>query len=493
MCTRPKYIIVNPSVGDRLRGLTSSYQIPIPCGKCAECLCARQNSFMIRAYREAAKYGNIYHLTLTYDEDHLPLAQSVRWVDTDTGELSKYPVAVDVIRKDWKCTSELHFPRFHKKYGYRLKKDRVVRRFEMLADSPLREQVLSQEEMKMRGEPRMASVLYQPVNEKGLEYHYFETPSYDAKDVIGLIKYCKLQFARQGRAVENLRYLISPEYGERNTRRPHYHCLLINCPYDFAKYLWTTWRFGVIKSFKNGNIRKHFGYGVRATLQSIAMSSKKYKGNGYKNIAAYVSKYTCKGWLDNPAAIGRFTVPMRVHSSIGFGSDLSDTERDWYLALDQYMYDPSDTSKLSKKTLDEIVNTIVRRLTYHIPGCNDSDGKPLPYKLPDSLRKRIFDYKLCKSRQDFSRYLRQHLPIGQDFPVSGKSCYNAIYYAVSDFLRNKLLQEREAKFADFVSHFPSENLSAAVAAFELREQVGLQQREENHRENLLRYIRSTKY
>lgn len=123
MCTNPRYISVAPSPVDYLRGNATKHQIPIPCGKCFECLAARQNSFMIRAYREAQKYGSMFHLTLTYDEKHLPVAESVWRTDTETGLMTQVDSPFVEFAK-MTVINERHYPRYSK----RVRKDGTCRR-----------------------------------------------------------------------------------------------------------------------------------------------------------------------------------------------------------------------------------------------------------------------------------------------------------------------------------------------------------------------------
>lgn len=44
----------------------------LPCGKCPECLKKRQSGYMCRCIEEAKKRGNIWFITLTYSDEHLP-------------------------------------------------------------------------------------------------------------------------------------------------------------------------------------------------------------------------------------------------------------------------------------------------------------------------------------------------------------------------------------------------------------------------------------
>ena len=60
--------------------------VPVPCGKCIECLKARQNALVSRALEESQKRGSFVFLTLTYSDEYLPIAQSLWRASKDTGE-----------------------------------------------------------------------------------------------------------------------------------------------------------------------------------------------------------------------------------------------------------------------------------------------------------------------------------------------------------------------------------------------------------------------
>lgn len=487
MCTRPNWIVVQPTVLDRLHGYSYKTKIPVPCGKCCECLAQRQNNFMIRTYREAMKYGKMYHLTLTYDEAHLPVAKSLFYTDKDTGLMvQKY--AGEAYHKSLQVTRVTKVRRFHKRTQRELSPVFPVYREQLPLNSPCREEILADiGYSRARFVPRCPSFA---LAHDGVlaEYTYVESPSYDPKDVQELIKRCKLWFERDyGRIIYNLRYIISPEYGERCTRRPHYHCILINCPEDFAKFLQETWKNGYFKHFKNGNTNKYFGYGDRVTLQKVWLHHERYSGNGFKNVASYLSKYTCKGFLDNPAALSGFTQKMRVMTSLNFGSQPTLVEINHWLALDKFEYNPEDISNLPKAQLKDIVSTIVDRLKYTFP--ENVDAKQFPYRIPSVLRAKLFGARLCRSRQDLPKWLSRRIPIGETFPPSGKIIYNAIYYAVQDFIRNRTIQTLQKEFADFVANARSKNLPETVAAFEQYKRSLLKDREEAKRQNLLKYLK----
>ena len=444
---------------------------------------------MIRTYREAMKYGNMWHLTLTYDDFHLPMSQVVFSVDRDSGLMSPVvpPASVEKVATITKVTE---VRRFHKRSGKPLASVFPTLTEMLPAFSAGRASILADLDSPKRRAPRVFSEDLPSFgyDRSDLAYHYVESPSYDPKDVQDLFKYCKLWYSRDfGEVIDNLRYIVSPEYGERSTRRPHYHCILINCPEHFARFLADVWCHGYWKHFKNGNSRKYFGYGEKITLQKVWLHNSRYSGNGFKNVASYLSKYTCKGFMDNPAALSGYTQTMRVMTSKNFGSQLSEDERRHFLALDVFDYNPDNISRLPKKKLSEIVDLIISRLTYKFPV--DVDKEQFPYKLPSCIRRRIFGFRLCKSRQDLPKYLAARIPPGEAFPPSGKTVYNSIYYAVSDVVRDRLLQKMQRQFEDFVAQSSSKDLPSAVAAFQVYLQSSLKEREETHKQNLLKYLK----
>lgn len=56
----------------------------IPCGQCFECKTLKAKEWSFRCMKEASKYDNNIMLTLTYDDEHLPLSKIP---DKETGEL----------------------------------------------------------------------------------------------------------------------------------------------------------------------------------------------------------------------------------------------------------------------------------------------------------------------------------------------------------------------------------------------------------------------
>ena len=90
MCTNPISLRRPATFGERLRGISSESVVPIPCGKCAECMKKKQNSIKFRVYNEAKKRGTLDFLTLTYSNDTLPFSESLWSVERASGDMTLY-------------------------------------------------------------------------------------------------------------------------------------------------------------------------------------------------------------------------------------------------------------------------------------------------------------------------------------------------------------------------------------------------------------------
>lgn len=93
MCLTP-FNISNPNYRASLRNPvmqfkdTESFRIDIPCGRCSECIAVRQSEIVQRCEVEA-KYKHLFFCTLTYDNEHLPLYETIN----NDGVQFSYPYA----------------------------------------------------------------------------------------------------------------------------------------------------------------------------------------------------------------------------------------------------------------------------------------------------------------------------------------------------------------------------------------------------------------
>ena len=87
MCLSPVLVhyVPNPHNSFETARFKSEVSRYVPCGHCEECLSKRKNSMAVRIYNMARKYGEVYFLTLTYNNDSLPLALTYCVLNEETG------------------------------------------------------------------------------------------------------------------------------------------------------------------------------------------------------------------------------------------------------------------------------------------------------------------------------------------------------------------------------------------------------------------------
>ena len=63
--------------GRQIRHLMAEARIELPCGKCASCQIQKRKDMSVRLAHEASQFENCCFITLTYDDDNLPLVLDV--------------------------------------------------------------------------------------------------------------------------------------------------------------------------------------------------------------------------------------------------------------------------------------------------------------------------------------------------------------------------------------------------------------------------------
>lgn len=63
------------------KGHPSVRSLLLPCGRCARCRLERSRQWAVRCMHEAKLYDDNCFITLTYDDSHLPVDRSLRYVD----------------------------------------------------------------------------------------------------------------------------------------------------------------------------------------------------------------------------------------------------------------------------------------------------------------------------------------------------------------------------------------------------------------------------
>lgn len=322
---------------DNLRPILSDALV-VPCGKCLACLKNKQSSMVVRCLREAEKRGSFAFMTLTYDDDHLPIAESMWRVNLRTGDEEQVE------------GMELMSTGFHPEEAY-------LRLF--------------------RGDPGSSVPRYRTfVHCRLAEYEWQVrvTPSVCRSDVRQWLKQARIQYQRDyGEKLPDFSYVAISEYGSR-TCRPHYHLAFFGLKPFHLRYLLNAWKFGKVKQFR------------------MVACINKDKSSGFVKASKYIGKYMSKGEFECKSVAECNAQKPRVCQSRHFGTSDLEPIRRQVLCFDMVGdYDPdtlrrSDGSELSRAQLDSLCIEIPKRLVYRV-----DERTVLP--LPRIIREKIF--KVC--------------------------------------------------------------------------------------------------
>lgn len=375
----------------------------VPCGKCINCLRNKQSSMVVRIKREAEKRGTLTFLTLTYDDDHLPLAQSLWSVDKRTGEF-KMETPAEII-------SSGRFPQ-----PFRLNQIRRI------GSGPV---------------PRYLDVPIPEFSFADPDKEFFAriTPSVCREDVRLWIKRCRVAYKRAFDKALSFSYVSVAEYGPR-TCRPHYHLAIMGLQKDTVDWLAKQWNYGFTKC---------------DFIPRVSGSSDPWSG-----VAFYIGKYMSKGKFECPSVLNHSAEKPRVCQSLGLGIGDFDALRPYVCAFDLFgRYDLDlltleNGKRLTEGQLRVLCEEIPKRLVYRL-----NEKVVLP--LPRLIRNRIFFHhgqlsssEICdKSKDSFKK------------PVK-----TSIWYLVTLALRDKYAALRQQEFIEFCTSHPERTMSENCAAFE---------------------------
>lgn len=313
-------------------------EIVVPCGKCLACLKNRQSSMVVRCKREAQQMGSFAFMTLTYDDDHLPLAQSLWRVSRESGEMELFQ------------KPELISTGIHPHIVY-------CSLFKTIVPGVL---------------PRYHEV---ELNFPDPDFSYVVriTPSVCRSDVRNWLKMSRIQYERDtGSKLPDFSYVAISEYGPR-TCRPHYHLAFFGLQRKHLDYLLNRWTYGKVKQ-------------VRMVSQVNADGS-----NGFLKASKYIGKYMSKGKFECDSVKECAAERPRVCQSLRFGTKELEPVRRQVLCFDMFgKYDPETLltesgQPLTRLQVDALVDEIPRRLVYRV------DEKTL-LPLPRVIRDKIFKY-----------------------------------------------------------------------------------------------------
>lgn len=257
MCTNPIQRTIT------YKGNFSRKTIVVPCGKCAECRAKLQSEFAALSCLEARSAGSIGFITLTYNNDSVPVQNSYyrefSSIDSDGKTVSCSEVIFDGFTRGFDASGKPCEPFYN---GKRLL--------------------------------------------NGVPVDFYLTPSLRRLDVqLAIKRYRQDYFRRHGERCD-FRFCFFGEYGEC-FRRPHYHMLVYGLDRVELDYLCKQWKFG----FTDCRFIEHFN---------------KDGSDAFSKVSRYVSKYVGKkDYLPDFVKAGYAEKPRR-QSSISLGRRDIDVE-----------------------------------------------------------------------------------------------------------------------------------------------------------------------
>ena len=195
-----------------------------PCGKCVECSKAYQNSLAIRCTEESKDWKHVYFITLTYDNEHLPVKRvkpyMVRHSLSNGVVLTTYFSSEDEAR-------------------------RYVNKHDIILDCPIINVFQEVKDYLEKINNPHANAPYQDL-EKLSGTKAIKFPTQEQGHFQRFMNSLRKNLERQGHG-EKVKYLFSSEYGD-NTWRPHYHAILFsNLPFEKVKPLVDRyWKMGFV-------------------------------------------------------------------------------------------------------------------------------------------------------------------------------------------------------------------------------------------------------
>lgn len=315
--------------------------IVVPCGKCLACLKNKQSAMVVRCKREAQQRGSFAFMTLTYDDDHLPLCRSLFRINKETGEQ-------EIFYKPEFISTGIH---------------------------PNEEYVSYFKSIGLSSTPRYLQYeLAVPDDE--FAYSVRITPSVCRSDVREWLKMARIQYERDnGEKLPDFSYVAISEYGPR-TCRPHYHLAFFGLQRKHLNYLLERWNFGKVKQVR------------------IVQQVNKDGSNGFLRASKYIGKYMSKGKFECDSVKECAAEKPRVCQSKHLGTKELEPVRRQVLCFDMFgEYDPETLQRpngsfLSRLQVEALVKEIPRRLVYRV---DERTVLPLPRLIRDKIFKCVQD------------------------------------------------------------------------------------------------------
>lgn len=436
-----RYKDVRPSLNDVVK---------VPCGKCIQCLKNRQNALVSRCLAESEKRGSFQFLTLTYDDEHLPIAQSLWRISKETGLIE----CVDKGEVIVSARSE----RLHGVLAdFGKSRDAIRKKFQMYAP-------------QSSEKPRYVDTPIPGFEDDEFEYFSRLTPSVCREDVRLWLKRARVSFERKhGYKLPDFSYVAVSEYGP-NTCRPHYHVAFFGLDLNEAIWLSDSWTYGyrMLKSVNRVN---------------------KDGSDGFQIASRYIGKYMTKGKFDCESVKDCSAEKPRLCQSIGIGSNLIEKVRSHMCAFDMYgEYDldtffcPTLGRCLTRIEVDSLVKEIPKRLCYET-----GNGFKLP--IPRLFRDKVF-YHQNYHYEKRTRFSNRRGKIDSEQFLSKEVLRSptALWALVSAYLREYFSADDSAKFQSYISYFGKGETASACREFAYYEECCAKLSESSLEENYTNFL-----
>lgn len=410
--------------------------IEVPCGKCVSCLRNRQNAMVSRLYADASKYGTFVFVTLTYDEAHLPLAESVYRCEVASGDCQR--VGLEYVDEHGQKCVDIK-PRII--HGRRVQDWSMSDRMRKIKPSST---------------PRYIDrPLFDGMPIEGYTYFARITPSACREDVRLWLKKCRVEYPREtGLSLPDFKYACVTEYGPK-TCRPHYHLCFLGLPLHAVHWFVDKWHYGEQKDVK---------------LVSRVNSD---NTDGYRLAAQYIGKYMTKGKFECDSvkrSVNNCDAEKpRLIQSIGLGNTLVDQLRDYMYAFDFIgKYDPKTLFSYDKNrflSADEIlalVPVVCKRFTYTI-GISEATGKSIRYAVPRIIRQKVFGFTTKDPKTGKERAVTD---------AYGRRKVSPIFLLASRYLQEQHASLCQRKLVAFLSRYPEGEIAKAVSEYAFRYESG---------------------
>ena len=411
-----------------------------PCGKCANCLKNKQAVSTLRCQQEAIERGSMTFVTLTYNDDNLPIAQSL-WREDLTSHSFE-----------------------------RLTPPELVYNSRSLDFSDMVEPVKAAlSETCERSFPRYFDFDLDKFNELEPNYRYFVrlTPSISREDVRLWLKRCRVQYLREfKRELPDFSYTLASEYGGRFCR-PHYHILFFGLPLKDVFFFLERWKFGFYQYKEIQRFNKD-------------------GSDAYALASRYISKYINKGSFECRSVQDGCAEKPRVCQSLRFGKGLmSDSIRDYIMCYDMFGKYDGDSLRLESgkflttEQVQSIAQEIPNRLTY------TKDGK-FRYPLPRFIRDEIF----TKS----SRIPKKSIVDGKEtlsYQVLSRPIL--IWRFVQEVIQTRNNEVHDREFSEFLAKGNWRTLAEACLEFKVYSEKVIQSAEEAAEKSLIKFYQKSKF